>query len=70
MHFIILHGTYLQMWGTRFFKGGPDFSENFGPRGTNFVKMFGPWGPFYGGTNFCVTGHNSKMEKIVYDHYV
>ena len=36
--------------------GGP---EKFGPRGTNFVEIFGPGGPLWGGggggTNFCVT---------------
>jgi len=38
--------------GTKYFKGGPIFSEIFGPRQTNFVEVFSPGGPLVGGPIF------------------
>jgi len=51
--------------GTTFVRVGPIMSNQNGPggpylstkmvRGTDFVDIFGPPGPFLGGTDFCMT---------------
>ena len=67
--FVILVHTFQtsKCRGTRFFKGGPDFSENCGPRGTNFVEIFGPGGPLWGGgggDQFLCDRHIHKSDHL------